>query len=440
MIKKRYILIPLLGLVLSVLVIGAIAGYILFFRNAGDTEMVFASTEVGTPEGDKVTKNIGPEGGSITSPDGRLTLTVPEDALTETLPFSIQPVTNKFEAGLGLSYRLEPEGKTFATPLDISVHYDDHDLEGTFPEAFSLAYQDKDGAWHMQQGIELNKDKKTVTLAATHFSVYAFIYLYRLSPAKATVHVGESVKILATYCHPVRTLLLWLGKDSVCDHGQPDYLGANSAWKLQGEGKLTFDNGSPAVIYTAPGKKPTPNVATVLFAEQADVIKVRVDRPCTAADEIPVGIRGKNDQKIVPPHMPTKCYDMVKMVPELDTVRSVITIVDRGYRATGNEGDIVWSGEICSLEEPFTVLGSPMNSKVDFKPSSPTEGTYTATQNGYGVTVASSGTYKIEGAATDKPRIAIMGSGTVRSRAGAVTTSGTGYIDLVALDTECKLP
>src|SRR5713101_6531496 len=172
--KKRKIIIALgvitIGVFVSILIIGAVA-YRLYSSKTSD-EVVFAATEVGTPVGDKVTKDIGPAGGTLVSPDGRLTLTVPPNALTETLPFAIQPVTNKFEAGLGLSYRLEPEGKTFATPLDISVHYDDHDLEGTFPEALSIAYQDKDGAWHMQQAIELNKDKKTVTLPATHFSVY----------------------------------------------------------------------------------------------------------------------------------------------------------------------------------------------------------------------------------------------------------------------------
>ncbi|MEP6788307.1 MAG: hypothetical protein ABJB40_07745 [Acidobacteriota bacterium] len=69
---------------------------------------------------------------------------------TEKVAFSIQPGTHKFANGLGLAYRLEPEGKTFTNPPEISVHYNDHDLEGTFPEALSLAYQDDKGTWHMQ--------------------------------------------------------------------------------------------------------------------------------------------------------------------------------------------------------------------------------------------------------------------------------------------------
>jgi hypothetical protein len=35
--------------------------------------------------------------------------------------------------------------------------------------------------------------------------------------------------------------------------------------------------------------------------------------------------------------MPKKCFDDVKMAPELDTVRSLITIVDdKAYAANGN--------------------------------------------------------------------------------------------------------
>jgi hypothetical protein len=156
--KSLKIVIPLLVLtmVVGVLVIGAL-GYILFSRKAGYTEVIFPATEVGKPEGPRVTKDIGPAGGSIASPDGRLTLTVPQNALTETVAFSIQPITNKAGGGLGLAYRLEPDGKTFTTPLEISVRYDEKDLEGTVPEALALAYQDKERAWHAQKSAKLDQ-------------------------------------------------------------------------------------------------------------------------------------------------------------------------------------------------------------------------------------------------------------------------------------------
>lgn len=86
------------GLALSLLIVGCN-----FSPNkASDVEVVLPATEVGTPQGAKATRSIGPAGGTLASPDGRLTLTVPADALKETVAFSIQPVTNNAEGGLGL--------------------------------------------------------------------------------------------------------------------------------------------------------------------------------------------------------------------------------------------------------------------------------------------------------------------------------------------------
>ena len=223
--KRRKTIIALCVLTIGVLTVGVLAigalGYILFSSKTRQAEMVFAPTEVGAPEGNKVTKDIGPLGGSITSPDGRLTLTIPQNALAETIEFAIQPVTNKFGVGLGLAYRLDPDGKTFTTPLEISVHYDDHDLEGTFPEALSLAYQDKEGAWHMQKLIKLDKDKKTITVSSTHFSNWSLFPSRTISPAKASLHVGESVDILVTNCNGVVGILdkLMGVRSSVCQPG-----------------------------------------------------------------------------------------------------------------------------------------------------------------------------------------------------------------------------
>ena len=97
MTKNCRTLIPILLLFICALGCG------LFSSNGSDAEAVFPPTEVGTPVGDKVTKDIGPAGGTLASPDGRLTLTVPQNALTETVAFGIQPVTNKFGGGLGLT-------------------------------------------------------------------------------------------------------------------------------------------------------------------------------------------------------------------------------------------------------------------------------------------------------------------------------------------------
>ena len=113
----------------------------------------------------------------------------------------------------------------------------------------------------------------------------------------------------------------------------------------------------------------------------------------------------------------------------------------QGYRASGQTADLVYSGVICSLEKPFTVNGSVINYKFEFTPSSATAGTVKISGAGLMVTSAGGGTYTIEGAETDKPRIAMAASALGTSPVGSRTGRGTMYIDLVPLDTdECSKP
>lgn len=417
--KKSVIIIPVVivgVLFLGVLCLAAL-GFFLYFRSASDTETAFAATEAGVPVGESVTKDIGPAGGTLVSPDSRLTLTVPPDALVETIRFSIQPVTNKFAGGLGLSYKLEPEGKTFETPLDVSFRYDDKDLEGTFPEALSIAYQDGAGIWHVQKEIDLDTDKKTITFAAAHFSVIDLVFRTRLLPPKATVKVGESVKLLPTDCNPVSRIFAFISVK--CFEGW----GTDDRWKLAGEGKIT--GAYPHMIYTAPAKKPSPNVSTVILYK--DDFLVTVETPCPPDKPRHINL---NTGKEYPQG---KCF---KQVPGPKSVESVITIIDKGYRAAGKTADLTYSGMVCDLEKPFTVKGSIIGYKFDFTPTSATAGTVTISAAGMMVTSEGGGSYTIEGADTDTPRIAVSATAVGHSPVGSRTGSGMLYIDLLPLESE----
>jgi hypothetical protein len=424
MIKKRYIFIPLAVLSLGALII-VVLSYV-WFSSSDDEELVFAATEIGTPVGDKVTRDIGPEGGTLSSPDGRLTLTVPQGAVNEKVAFSIQPGTNKFGNGLGLAYKLEPEGRTFTTRLNISIHYDDHDLEGTFPEALSLAYQDAKGSWHMRKYVDLDKDQKTLTVSTTHFSWYIEGFVLKLSPSKATVRVGESVGLSLTTCPESFFESLFFK----CEDGGSVW---GPEWRLFGEGNLTAK--SPKMIYTAPGKKPTPNVATV--AVLYPQFMIRVERPCTYSD-IVRSLRGKNSDKPVSEY-PTKCYNLV---PGPHSATSVITIVDRGYEASGSAGTTVVSGDICDLDTKFSLkTNNPFVPTFEFTPSgpsSPNSGTFNfTTGNGLSGSCTSC-KYTVIGTDTLKTGIEVTGGST--GMLLGVTKSGGGsmQIKLVPLERECR--
>ncbi len=386
---------PLLVLVLVVLGCGT------FWDEVGSAETIFASTDVGTPEGDKVSKDIGPEGGTLASPDGRLTLTVPPDALTETIPFSIQPITNKAGNGIGQAYRLEPDGKAFTTPLEIRLRYDEKDLDGTVPDALMIAYQDQNGSWRGQTTAKLDQTAKTLTISTTHFTDFAFLARIRMSPVNATVYVGNGQLIRLVTCRELSFIERLRGVDprDACTSAPK---GNSNKWKLTGEGTLTDDG--EGVMYTAPAKKPSPNTTRVDHTLEFEVRDVATGRLSTVQA----------------------------------TFRTVITIISRGYRASGQNGSVVYSGVICELEEPFSATGSHPLFSFPFKfvPTSAVAGTMSYVTGASGISAAGTGTYTIEGADTENPRILVNSRSTASIATAKDSGGGLATINLTPLETD----
>ena len=381
-----------------------ILGCNLFSNKTDNAELVFAATEVGTPEGQSVTKNMGPDGGSLSSPDGRFTLTVPHNALTETIPFSIQPITNKADGGLGLAYRLEPDGATFTTPLQISVRYDDRDIDGTVPEALSIAYQDEKGGWRMQKSAKLDETAKTLTFLTTHFTDFAFLARLRMNPIEAKVFVGESEYVGLVECPEQGFIDKILSRPINCKSPLKNI----AKWDLRGQGTIEKNEFGTGVKYTAPSKKPTPNHAFVMLD-----VEFEVWDPASGA---------------------------VTKVSK--SFASKITIIDNGYRATGKTADVTYSGVVCSLYEPFTVNGSsPLNAfPFKFTPTSANEGKVSLGAVAPGIRMEGSGTYKVENPDSDNPRLAITMSSIGHTPIGSRSGGGTFFIDLVRLETgECDM-
>lgn len=93
------------------------------------------------------------------------------------------------------------------------------------------------------------------------------------------------------------------------------------------------------------------------------------------------------------------------------------------------------------VDIPFTVnAANPLwSTAIKFVPSSTEAGTYSFNTHWRTLTIEGSGTYTIQGADTDKPRILVEGSGSARAPEGGASNSGIGHIDLVPLETgECK--
>ncbi len=371
--------------------------------SSASSEIVYAATAVGTPSGETIKKDIGPAGGALSSPDGRLTLTVPPNALAETVKFSIQPITNNVQTGIGLAYRLGPDGKTFSTPLELSVRYEESDLEGTLAEALAIAFQDKDGKWRVLDPTRIDGTNRSITFLTRHFTDFSFLAKMRLEPSNATLRVGETMQIRLIGCgEPI------LGQfERSCNMG-----GRAIIMEWYADVGTVTSQMNPA-IYTAPPRKPSPNIATVSF---------------------PYALADHDDDRVLP-ILPGE-----KVSVKRGMFTSKITIVDWGYRASGGAGGLTFSGVVCSLEQPFTIIGKSMlEYSINFTPSSPTTpttGSFTYTASGLGITAKGNGSYTVEGMDTDRPKIIIPPSPATGTASGrtATATALPASIDLVPVE------
>ena len=100
-----------------------------------------------------------------------------------------------------------------------------------------------------------------------------------------------------------------------------------------------------------------------------------------------------------------------------------------------------YSGTICSLEKPFTIIGTypDFTASFDFVPASATSGTGSYRETP-GVQVSTGkGPYTIEGSDTESPKILWSVSMNTTIPGASHSASGTAPIELVSLDTdECN--
>jgi hypothetical protein len=395
MFNKKRLIIAVVLVVATVAIFATVAtvAYILFLRPSGDTEAMPGATAVGVPNGPATTKSIGPAGGSIASPDGRITVAVPPNALPGPVDFSIQPITNLASGGLGNAYRLEPGGHNFATPVKVSLKLDDQDLTAS-P---AIAYQDPTGVWQAFKTADIDQAGKTISVSTTHFTDFAGV-TYKLIPEKATVKVGGTLQIKLVGCREEDSFLNTVQKLFTAPHQECSLTTAqNPQWSAD-FGKLAVSGAG--ATYTAPAKKPPYGV---------DEVVLKFNYGSFVGREV-----------------------------------SKITIVDWGYTATGSDvtggGPMSYSGTICDLAKSFTVIGheGPLTVTFTFTPSGDGR-TGTGTISGVVRGIAWSGgrPYKIEGFDGDKPRIILEAAVTVSGPPGTGTKPFTHHIDLVPGSSEC---
>jgi hypothetical protein len=216
-------------------------------------------TEIGEPTGAAVVRTIGPEGGTLTTPDGRVSLRVPAGAVTSPTAFSIQPIENHAPNGVGTAYRFSPDGAQFQKPLTLTYTYAEGELTTSQPEALRVGYQKPDGTWFGVPGVQVDAAKKQVTVPMTHFSDWSLLEAYAL------LRSGDADDLLPFGQSTTLTVM----EVVALDNGQESALRLQKfgkerigPWSVAGGGSVK-PTGDGTATYTAPAGPGGPNPVTV---------------------------------------------------------------------------------------------------------------------------------------------------------------------------------
>lgn len=205
-------------------------------------------TPVGTPTGTPDLRVIGVNGGTFTTADKRVTIKIPQGALSKKDTITIQPISNYTPGGIGSAYRITPHGVNFAKPVTITFNYGNghDDLSKTLPVALAIASQDANGIW--QASGESNNDTtaKKISINTTHFSDWSLFRSYEIVPHLCFIGTGSSVLLKVVKRLNTGDLAMPLPAGPVYDTIEAEV----KEWKLAGAGLLKPNKNT--ALYTAP--------------------------------------------------------------------------------------------------------------------------------------------------------------------------------------------
>ena len=158
-----------------------------------DEEAKLRLTFIGTT----ITKTIGPEGGVITSKNGKISLDFPNGALLKNTEISIVESNNEAPNGCGNSFNLLPDGLIFPKPVKLTLKYTKNEINGTGPEALRVIAQRSDGDYEADMNTTIDVYTRTIKSDIFHFSKWGFAASYKLyiEPEIKYLIKGQTIKL-----------------------------------------------------------------------------------------------------------------------------------------------------------------------------------------------------------------------------------------------------
>lgn len=177
-------------------------------------------TARGAANGGSSSGTIGPGGGSVSSADGRFTVTYPAGALPSPITFTVQPITNLAWGGLGKAYEIGADAQAFAVPATLTFAPTQDDTSGVSISGLGVGYQDADGYWHWLPNVTRDASARRVSvslpalapsvsragvdpLTVFRIDAYSMLQGYVLKPEFETVEVNKSAWFHIDECYPV---------------------------------------------------------------------------------------------------------------------------------------------------------------------------------------------------------------------------------------------
>jgi len=321
--------------------------------SAGQGNLQPAITTAGTPVGTPVTKTIGASGGSLVSPDGKLTLTIPAGALGTDLAISIQLITNQAPGGIGLAYDLLPNGTKFTIPTSLSYHYTADDADGTSPDFMYIVTQDSTGAWSFDPArAQSDTIAGTIGASISHFSSYALISSLQMNFGQKAFRKSQSNFISVNQMTPFDQS----GRLAIAASVQVADPDVNN-WSLNDQGKTTIygtiSGEGGKVTFVAPAK---------IDKEQSVKVAAEITGPFTAY---------ANGQKITLDKF--TLADHLTLVPDSlkvpDSLSFYVTLLAEIHNTSGVYNDKYRDATILQINVVNGVVSFPADSILNFTPN-----------------------------------------------------------------------
>lgn len=209
---------------------------------------------------------IGPQGGTISSSDGRLQIEIPEGALAAPTELTVTVRANEATRGVGEAYRVTPE-TALAKKARVTFLFDTTALNGASPGGLGIAFRQGSGAWTAITATTLDANASRISVETDHFSDWALFEQLYLEPQSAQVKVAQTLQLRVMRCvqeSDPETFITPLVPECepLSSAGSLGDWAVNGASGGSAEAGTVTSQGASAT-YSAPGSLPTANPVAV---------------------------------------------------------------------------------------------------------------------------------------------------------------------------------